>query len=80
MAEIIQIMLYIQVATVIGCLAYSAIIDLIKREISDIPWIIMAVEGIITTILIIIFANQSSIYTRQQVGISVAINLVVGLL
>ncbi|NPD87499.1 MAG: prepilin peptidase [Asgard group archaeon] len=80
MAEIIQIMLYIQVATVVGCLAYSAIIDLIKREISDIPWIIMAVEGVITTIIIIIFSNRSSLYTRQQVGISVAINLVVGVL
>ncbi|MCG3219884.1 MAG: prepilin peptidase [Candidatus Heimdallarchaeota archaeon] len=80
MAEIIQIMLYIQVATVIGCLAYSAIIDLIKREISDIPWIIMAIEGIITTIIILIFSNRSSLYTRQQVGILVAINLVIGLL
>jgi hypothetical protein len=79
MAEIIQIMLYIQVATVIGCLVYSAIVDLIKREVSDIPWIIMAIEGIITTIVIIIVANNSIFYTRRQVGILVAINLFVGL-
>ena len=71
-------MLYIQVATVIGCLIFSAIMDLIKREISDIPWIIMAVEGVITTIIILIFANNSSLYTRRQIGILVAINLVVG--
>jgi hypothetical protein len=52
--------------------------DLIKREISDIPWIIMAVEGVITTIIILIFANNSSLYTRRQIGILVAINIVVG--
>jgi len=78
--EIIQIMLYIQVATVIGCLVYSAIVDLIKREISDIPWIIMAIEGVITTIVIIVVANNSVFYTRRQVGILVAINLFVGLI
>ncbi len=71
-------MLYIQIATVIGCLIFGAIMDLIKREISDIPWIIMAIEGVITTIIILIFANNSSLYTRRQIGILVAINLVVG--
>ena len=67
-------MLYIQFSTVIGCLLVSSVLDLIKREVSDIPWIILALEGIITTIVFIIFTEN-----RRGDGILIGINFVIGI-
>ena len=74
MADVTLIMIYIQIATVISCLLASSVMDFLKREVSDIPWIVMGAEGLITTILTIVFTDN-----RSQVGTAVGINLAVGL-
>jgi len=58
MSEVSLIMLYIQFSTVIGCLLVGSVLDLLKREVSDIPWIILALEGLITTIVFLIFTEH----------------------
>ncbi|MHA1302934.1 MAG: A24 family peptidase C-terminal domain-containing protein [Candidatus Heimdallarchaeaceae archaeon] len=79
MVDVVQLMLYIQVATVIICLLYGSIIDIIKREISDIPWIIMAAEGVITSIILIIFStDQKSVW--RILGINFSLALIIGIL
>ncbi|MHA1865642.1 MAG: A24 family peptidase C-terminal domain-containing protein [Candidatus Heimdallarchaeaceae archaeon] len=79
MADIIHILLYIQTATVILCLLYGSIIDIFKREISDIPWIVMVLEGIVTTILMIIFYNDKKEIWRI-IGINFSLALIIGII
>ena len=73
MSEVSLIMLYIQFSTVIGCLLVGSILDLIKREVSDVPWIMMAVVGIITTIVFMIYTED-----KRSDGILVGVNFVIG--
>jgi hypothetical protein len=74
MADVAQVMIYLQIATVLSCLLVGSIMDFLKREVSDIPWIIMGAGGLITSILIIVFTDD-----RTQVGTAVGVNLAVGL-
>ena len=74
MSEVSLIMLYIQFSTVIGCLLVGSVLDLLKREVSDIPWIILALEGLITTIVFLIFTGN-----RRGDGILIGINFVIGI-
>jgi Flp pilus assembly protein protease CpaA len=74
-------MFYIQVAVVVLCLIFGSIMDLLKREVSDIPWIIMAGVGLITSIILIIFAGDPSYHLNQrQVGILFGVNVGVGII
>ncbi len=78
MAEITFIMLYIQMGVVILCLLFGSYMDLRKREVSDVPWIIMAVTGLITTIVYIIFSeNKGS--DGLKIGINLAVGIAIGL-
>ncbi len=79
MAEITTfIMLLIQMGTVILCLLFGSYMDLRKREVSDIPWIIMAVVGLITTIIYIVFSeNKGS--DGLRIGINFAVGIAIGL-
>ena len=79
MADIPLIMLYIQMATVILCLLFGSYMDLIKREVSDIPWLIMAVEGLITTIIYIIFTEDKG-RDGLLIGINFGVGVVLGLI
>lgn len=79
MAEITFIMLLIQMGTVILCLLFGSYMDLRKREVSDIPWIIMAVVGLITTIIYIIFAENKA-KDGTIIGINLGIGIAIGLI
>ncbi len=72
-------MFIIQVVTVIACFVISSIMDLKKREVSDIPWIVMTVVGILTTIFLIIYAEDSR-KVGTMFGINVAVGIILGLL
>ncbi len=78
MAEITFVMLLIQMGTVILCLLFGSYMDLIKREVSDIPWIIMAVVGLITTIIYIVF-SESKGPDAIMIGINLAVGIAIGL-
>jgi len=78
MAEITFIMLLIQMGTVILCLLFGSYMDLRKREVSDIPWIIMAVVGLITTIIYIIFTENKG-EDGTIIGINLGVGIVIGL-
>ncbi len=78
MAEITFIMLLIQMGTVILCLLFGSYMDLRKREVSDIPWIIMAVVGLITTIVYIIFSTDKG-RDGTFIGINFALGIAIGL-
>ena len=78
MAEITFIMLLIQMGTVILCLLFGSYMDLRKREVSDIPWIIMAVVGLITTIIYIIFTENKG-RDGTIIGINLGIGIALGL-
>ncbi|MCG3215303.1 MAG: prepilin peptidase [Candidatus Heimdallarchaeota archaeon] len=73
MSEVSFIMLYIQFSVVIGCLLVGSVLDLIKREVSDIPWIIMALVGFVTTIVFVIYTEN-----RRGDGILIGVNFVIG--
>jgi len=75
MALIAQIMLYIQMSVVLLSLIYGSIKDLLKREVDDIPWLIMAGIGIITSIIFIIFADSPA-----DAGLAVGINITLGII
>ena len=79
MAEITFVMLLIQMGTVILCLLFGSYMDLRKREVSDIPWIIMAVVGLITTIIYIIFAENKG-RDGTIIGINLGIGIALGLI
>ncbi|MCE7739333.1 MAG: prepilin peptidase [Candidatus Heimdallarchaeota archaeon] len=74
-----QTMLYIQMSIVIACLLLGSFMDLIKREVSDIPWLVMAVTGVITSIVLIIFAEDKG-KVGTMFGINVGVGTVMGLL
>ncbi len=76
---VFQTMFYIQVAVVILCLVFGAVMDLIKREVSDIPWIVMAATGAITSIFLIIYAEDSR-KTGIMFGVNVGVGIVLGVL
>ena len=75
MVLIPDIMLYTQLGTVVVCLLYASVVDIIKREVSDIPWIIMALEGLITTIIFLVYSEN-----RKSEWITIAINLGLGII
>jgi hypothetical protein len=52
--------------------------DLRKREVSDIPWIIMAVVGLITTIIYIIFTENKA-KDGTIIGINLGVGIAIGL-
>ncbi|MBY9000525.1 MAG: prepilin peptidase [Candidatus Heimdallarchaeota archaeon] len=79
MAEITFIMLLIQMGTVILCLLFGSYMDLIKREVSDIPWIIMAIVGLITTIIYIIFSENKGM-DGTIIGINLGVGIAIGLI
>ncbi len=74
-----QTMLYIQMSVVIVCLLFGSIMDLIKREVSNIPWIIMTVTGIITSIVLIVFAADKG-KVGTMFGVNIGVGIVMGLL
>ncbi|MHA1513987.1 MAG: hypothetical protein ACTSPF_00470 [Candidatus Heimdallarchaeaceae archaeon] len=76
---IYQTMLYIQMSIVIACLLFGSIMDLVKREVSDIPWLVMTVTGVITSIVLIIFAEDKG-KAGTMFGINVGVGIVMGLL
>jgi len=79
MNDIAQIMLYIQIATVVGCLLAGSFFDLVKREVSDIPWIVMGGIGIISTIIFIIFVEEKNHY-GMLIGINIGVGILVSVL
>ena len=79
MNDVAQIMLYIQIATVVGCLLVGSFFDLVKREVSDIPWIVMAGVGLISTIIFIVFVEEKGHYGKL-IGINVGVGVLVGFL
>ena len=79
MAEITFIMLLIQMGTVILCLLFGSYMDLIKREVSDIPWIIIAAVGLITTIIYIIFSEDKG-KDGTMIGINLGVGIAIGLI
>ncbi len=78
MVEVTFIMLLIQMGTVILCLLFGSYMDLRKREVSDIPWIIMAVVGLITTIIYIIFTENKA-KDGTIIGINLGVGIAIGL-
>jgi hypothetical protein len=76
---IYQTMLYIQMAVVILCLLFGSVMDLLKREVSDIPWLVMTVTGIITSIVLIVFAADKA-YAGRMFGFNIGVGIVMGLL
>ncbi len=77
--SITDILLYIQVSTVIVFLTYGAITDIRKREVEPIVWIIITVQGIITSILYLIFVVEKK-DAWLAIGINFAIAIILALL
>ena len=77
---IYQTMHYIQMTIVISCLLFGSIMDIIKREVSDIPWLIMIITGIVTTIIMIVFAEANQSRVGIMFGINVGVGIAMGLL
>ncbi len=75
MATIIDILLYIQMGTVILALIYGSITDIVRREVEPLVWMGMTIEGLITTILIFIFETN-----KKEAWGKIGINFAVGLL
>jgi len=75
MQIVAEIMLYIQMSVVIVCLSYGAIKDIFKREVNDIPWLIMAIVGLITSIIFIIFSDDPT-----EAGLATGINITLGII
>jgi len=75
---VFQTMFYIQVAVVILCLIFGSVMDLLKREVSNIPWIIMAAVGLLTSIVLIIFSEDPR-KVGGFFGFNVAFGLILGL-
>ncbi|MCE7742786.1 MAG: prepilin peptidase [Candidatus Heimdallarchaeota archaeon] len=76
---VFQTMFYIQVSVVILCLVFGSVMDLLKREVSDIPWIVMAITGVLTSIFLIIWSEDPK-KVGIMFGFNVGIGIVLGLL
>ena len=77
---VFQTMFYIQVGVVILCLIFGSVMDLLKREVSDVPWIVMTIVGIITSSIMIVFAGDPSYpLTQAEVGRLFGINIGIGI-
>lgn len=74
-----QAMFYIQVSVVVICLILGSVLDLLKREVSDIPWIVMAVIGALTSIFLIIYSENPR-HVGIMFGVNVGVGIVLGLL
>jgi len=74
-ADVAQIMLYIQLGVVLAGLVIGSVYDLVKREVSDIPWIVIGGVGIITSIVYLILIENKS-----QAGLLIGVNFGVGII
>lgn len=73
-----QITLYIQFASVVIALVIASIEDILKREVEDYSWIFLFVEGLVTSVLYIIFSENVS-HDALIVGVNFLLALSIGL-
>lgn len=79
MATIIEIVLYIQMGTVIMALIYGSITDIVRREVEPVVWMGMTIEGVITTIIILIFETNKK-EAWGKIGINLAVGVILALI
>ena len=75
--EVQQIVLYIQFASVILALIIASIQDIIKREVEDYPWLFLFIEGLVTSIIYLVYSEDLP-HDSLLVGLNFLLALITG--